>query len=272
MNFRCVLLLTLLSSLVPAANAGAQPPPPPGTPLPAPGQTPPAQPAPAQAAPAMSSVDEIVAMNLQARGGVDLLRSTESMKMSGTITSPTGPAKMTIWMKRPNRKRTETEFGGQKSVVAFDGTTAWGAMGSMPPQVIPPSPQLDEAKSRSDLDPALLDYREKGRRVELVRREKADGHDVFHLRITDKGQVTDYYVDAATGLERKMMNRISDGRNEAQMELRFSDFRDVQGRMVPFTVQQVVDGKPVAQTKLDSVEFNIPIDEGMFRMPGKAPK
>jgi hypothetical protein len=42
--------------------------------------------------------------------------------------------------------------------------------------------------------------------------------------------------------------------------------------MVPFTIQQVVDGKPVAQTKLESVEFNIPIDDAMFKMPGKAPR
>jgi hypothetical protein len=228
----------------------------------------------AQTAPASQAVmvDDVVAMNLKARGGVDLLRATESMKMSGAVTSPAGSAKMTVWMKRPNRKRTEAEFGGQKSVEAFDGTTAWVAIGDLPPQVRPPSPQLEEAKGRSEFDSPLLDYREKGRSVALVGREKADGAEVFHLRITEKGQVTHYYIDAATGLDKKMANRVSDGINTAQMELRFSDFRDVQGRMVPFTIQQVVDGKPVAQTKLDSVEFNIPIEDAMFKMPGKAPR
>jgi outer membrane lipoprotein-sorting protein len=269
----CTAFLSLLFGVALGVTApAAQTVPPQG----APPQTAPAQPPPAAAQPAAltnPTVDDVVALNLKARGGVELLRATESMKMSGTITSPTGPAKMTIWVKRPNRKRTETEFGGQKSVMAFDGTTAWGAMGSMPPQVIPPSPQLEEAKGRSEMDPALLDYREKGRRVELAGREKVDGSDVFHLRITDKGQVTHYYVDAVTGLERKQTNQISDGQNVARMELRFSDFRDVQGRMVPFTVQQVVDGKPVAQTyKVESVEFNIPIDDALFKMPGKAPK
>ena len=263
------MYLTLLLSIVlaGAADSRAQTPPP---------QTAPPQTAPLQAVPAAHSptVDEIVDMNLKARGGVDLLRATESMKMSGAVTSPAGSAKMTMWLKRPNRKRTETEFGGQKSIEGFDGTTAWVAMGSFPPQVRPPSPQLEEAKGRSEIDPLLLDYKEKGRNVALVGREKVDGAEVFHLRITDKGQVTHYYIDAATGLERKSANRISspDGQSSAQMELKFSDFRDVQGRIFPFTIQQVVDGKPVAQTKVESVEFNIPIDDAMFKMPGKAPR
>ncbi len=244
-----------------------------------------APPAPAQK-PAVQAptVDEIVARNLEARGGVDLLRATESMKMTGTVTSPMGEAKMTTWMKRPKRKRSEVEFVGKKpgsesgppaghrTIEAFDGTTAWVSIGGMPPQLIPPSPRLEEAKGRSEIDPPLLDYRERGRSVALVGREKLDGADVYHLRITDRGQVTHYYVDAATGLEKKITNRISDGQLIAQVELRFSDFREVQGRMMPFTIQQIVDGKPVAQTRLESVEFNIPIDEAMFKMPGKAPR
>jgi hypothetical protein len=219
-----------------------------------------------------ATVEDVVALNLKARGGVDLLRATESMKMVGTVTSPVGQAKMTNWVMRPNRKRTETDFGGQKNVEAFDGTTAWVSIGGLPPQVMPPSPQLDEAKKRSEIDPPLLDYKERGRSVTLAGREKVDGADVYHLRITDGGQVTHYYIDAATGLERKISNRISDGRISAQVELRFSDFREVQGRMVPFRIQQVVDGKPLAETRLESIEFNIPIDEKMFRMPGQAPR
>ena len=222
----------------------------------------------------LPTVDAIVEMNLKARGGVDVLRATESMKMSGTLTLPGGQGKMTVWMKRPNRKRTEVELGGQKTIEGYDGTTPWIRMGEMPAQLIPPTPQLEDAKGRSEMDPVLLDYKERGRSVSLVGREKSDGADVFHLRITEKGQVTHYYVDAVTGLDRKMSNRVTnpDGMLAVQVELKFSDYRDVQGRMVPFVIQQVVDGKPEGQTRVESVEFNIPIEDAMFKMPGKAPK
>ena len=220
------------------------------------------------------TVDDVVAMNLKARGGVDLLRATESMKMSGTITTPRGVAKLTVWIKRPNRKRSEMEVAGERFVEGFDGTTSWVAKGNMPPQVLPPTPQLEEAKTRSEIDPVLLDYKERGRAVTLVGREKSEGAEVIHLRIVEKGRVTHYYLDAATGLDKKVTNRMTspDGMYVAQQELRFLDYRDVQGRMVPFTVQQVVDGKPVGQTKVESVEFNIPIDDALFKMPGMAPR
>lgn len=220
------------------------------------------------------TVDDIVAINLKARGGVDLLRATESMKMSGTMTTPRGVAKLTVWIKRPNRKRSEMEVGGDRFVEGFDGTTSWVVKGNMPAQVLPPTPQLEEAKTRSEIDPVLLDYKERGRAVTLVGREKSDGGEVIHLRIVEKGRVTHYYLDAATGLDKKVTNRMTspDGMFAAQQELRFSDYRDVQGRMVPFTVQQLVDGKPVGQTKVDTVEFNIPIEDALFRMPGAAPR
>lgn len=231
------------------------------------------------------AVDEIVATNLKARGGVDLLRETESMKMTGTMTTPRGQAKLTVWMKRPNRKRTETELvstaneaaGGPRTkrvIEGFDGTTSWVAVDSMPPQILPLTPQLEEAKSRSEIDPVLLDYKERGRTVSLVAREKADGGEVFHLRIVEKGRVTHYYIDAATGLDKKVSNRVTsqDGVFAAQQELRFLDYRDVQGRMVPFTVQQVLDGKVIGHTKVETVEFNIPIADAIFKMPGSVPR
>ena len=85
---------------------------------------PPDQPAAVEAPPQGSAtVDDVVALNLKARGGVELLRATDSMKMTGTVTSPVGQAKMTNWVMRPNRKRTETNFGGQKNI-----TQVWSAL------------------------------------------------------------------------------------------------------------------------------------------------
>src|SRR3989304_8268595 len=58
------------------------------------------------------SVDEIVAKNLEPKGGMDLLRQTSSVKMTGTFrvlqpTEMTMP--MTTWAKRPNLVRQAAE-------------------------------------------------------------------------------------------------------------------------------------------------------------------
>jgi hypothetical protein len=213
----------------------------------------------------MPTVDDIVAMNLKARGGVELLRSTESMKMSGTVTLPGGQGKLTVWMKRPDRKRTEMELGGKKTVEAYDGTTPWIRMGDMPAQVIPSTPQLDEAKGRSELDPVLLDYKERGRSVTLIGREKSGGADVFHLRLQRRG--FDYYIDTVTGLDKRMSNSDSPDGMMRRRCLRFSDYRDVRGWFLCGSA--VVDGRRSRTDQSRSVEFNVPIEDGMFKMPAK---
>ena len=39
--------------------------------------------------------------------------------------------------------------------------------------------------------------------------------------------------------------------------------------MIPHTVKQMINGKPVVEMRIDSVEFNIPMDDAMFKMPKK---
>ena len=46
-----------------------------------------------------------------------------------------------------------------------------------------------------------------------------------------------------------------------------SDYRDVDGRLVPFSTKQLVNGKVMASMAMEKVEFNVPVDESVFRMP-----
>ena len=46
-----------------------------------------------------------------------------------------------------------------------------------------------------------------------------------------------------------------------------SDYRDVDGRLVPFSTRQLLNGKVMASIALDKVEFNVPVEESVFRMP-----
>lgn len=224
---------------------------------------------------AAQTVDEVVAKNLLAKGGVDLLKATTSVKITGVMKQPNGEMKMIVWAKRPNLKRVEAEmvgkekFAGQKMVQAFDGTTAWVMFGGMPPQSMPPGPQLEAAKQQAEFDSVFLDYKEQGRKIELVGKGKLEGGEVYHVTVASKdGQTKHYYIDAETGLERKAVSTVRgpDG-SLAQIEERFSDYRSVDGRMMPFSIEQIANGKPIAQTRVESVEFNVAIDEKLFQMP-----
>jgi outer membrane lipoprotein-sorting protein len=214
------------------------------------------------------TVDEIVAKNIEAKGGAAILKSTNSVRTSGKGTVQGAEATVVSATKRPYFFRNEMELAGQKMVQGFDGQTMWMSMGTLPPQALPPGPQIDGLKQISQIDSPLLDYKDKGSTIELAEPLNEDGHKQHHLIVTPKtGPKMHYYIDAGTNLESKMVIDIDEGGQKMSMEMRFSDFKTIEGRTIPFTVTQYVNGNQVGQMKYEKVEFNVPLDETLFRMP-----
>lgn len=219
------------------------------------------------------TLDDIIAMNLKAKGGLDKIRATSTVRMTGHVNAKDGPsgqaktATITMLAKRPNMMRREQMVDGENMVSAFDGKSLWMSRGTMPPQAAP-GPQAAYAAQDAEFDSVFVDYKEKGHAVALVGTEKRDGKNVFHLSVTKKGgPPQDYYLDAATGLERVVSVTVTPGGKPTTIETELSDYREVDGRMVPFTIRQLVNGTVSASTTIDTVEFNVPADDALFRMP-----
>jgi hypothetical protein len=220
------------------------------------------------------TVDDIVAKNIAAKGGAELLAATTSVRTVGKGTmQPPGTAQaaevtVTTSTKRPFFVRNEMEMSGQKLIQGFDGTTLWMSVAGMPAQSLPPGPQTEAFKTSSQIDSPLLNYKAKGTKIELGEPEAENGRKLHHLVVTPKtGPTMHYYIDPETNLESKMVIDIEEGGQKMRMEMRFSDFKEVDGRTVPFTVTQFLNGERVAQMNYEKVEFNVPMDESIFRMP-----
>jgi outer membrane lipoprotein-sorting protein len=213
------------------------------------------------------TLDEIIAKNLKSKGGLDKIRATTSVKMMGKVAADGKDVTMTIWAKRPNLMRREYSIDGQSMVNAFDGTTLWMSAGTAPAQAMP-GPQAAYAKQESEFDSVFVDYKEKGHAMEFLGKEKVNGKEAYRLKVQKKGgPPQDYYLDAGTGLEMKISTNVDQGGSPAVIVTEMSDYRDVDGRLVPFSTRQLVNGKVMASIALDKVEFNVPVDESVFRMP-----
>jgi outer membrane lipoprotein-sorting protein len=222
---------------------------------------------------AFQTLDEIIAKNLEARGGIEKLRALETVKFTGTVTIQGGPPeparepmKMTTWTKRPNLLRRDTVFPDRSASVAFDGSTMWSLDSTVgtPQQVT--GPQAMQARP-VEFDPVFLDYKERGHRVELVGTETIEGVKVHHLRVTRKeGQVEQQYLNAETGLEMRTVTAVEQGGRKILLRNELSDYRPVDGMQVPFLLRSFVDDKPTTQIQLETVEFNIPMPIEIFKL------
>ena len=227
----------------------------------------------AAAAAHAQTVDEIVAKNLQAKGGAEKWKSVSSVKMTGKISMQGMDLPMTVYAKRPNHMRQEIAMQDKLVIQAFDGTTAWlvnPMMGSEVAQELP-GPTAEMMKNSADFDGALIDYKSKGHTIEFVGKEKIDATEVYHLKVTMKnGHVQHYYLDAKSGIELKTMADVDFGTGTKQaLETEMSNYQQVNGIMIPHTVKQMMNGKPVVQMTIDKVEFNSTIDDALFKMPKK---
>ena len=221
------------------------------------------------------TVDKIVAKNLEARGGLEKFKSVNAMKIQATVTTQGMKLPVTIWSKRPNMMREETEVQGQKIVRAFDGTTAWTInpmMGGSTPQALTGS-AANMAMDSADLEGPLVNYQQKGHTIEFVGNETADGNKVHHLKITRKtGTVQHLYIDAETGLERKTVLTLEQGGRKAELEVQLTKFQSVDGLMMPAHTRQLMNGNEIAQVTVEDIELNPEIDDSLFKMPAAAAK
>ena len=216
------------------------------------------------------TVDEIVAKNIKAKGGAEKWKSISSVRMTGTFSAQGMEMPMTVYAKRPNLSRQDITLKGMKVVQAFDGVTPWMMPpGSDVPQEIK-GPQADAMRSGADFDGPLMDYAAKGHKLELVGKEKLGSSEVYHLKLTKKdGNIEHYFLDVDSGMEVKRTAEMEAGGMKQSVETELSNFKSIDGIMIPHIMKQSMNGSPVAQMTVEKIEFNAPIDDALFKMPGK---
>lgn len=225
------------------------------------------------------TADELVAKFLAAKGGVEKLRAVQTVKITSTIVAPSAPpdARMTTWTMRPNMIRREQSGQGQTMVIGFDGTTVWVSNPVMKGVREVTGPQADATrKGAGEFDSLLLDYQKKGHIVELEGQETAGGRQLYKLKVTSKdGSVQHVFLDAQTFLEAKVVTTVDrpgaagEPAGRAELTTEFSNYQQVDGLAVPFTVRQSVGGELAATMTVQQVEFNVPMEASFFQMPAK---
>src|SRR4029077_16142662 len=73
------------------------------------------------------TLDELVAKNIEAKGGADALRALTSVRYSGKLSANAGQLHLAYAQnkKRPGEVRTEVTIQGMTAVEAYDGKEAW---------------------------------------------------------------------------------------------------------------------------------------------------
>lgn len=222
------------------------------------------------------TVDEIIAKNVQARGGLDKIKSVQTIRSTATMTMGPGmEAPGLMIQKRPDMARLEFTVQGLTAIQAYDGKDAWQIMpftGKKDPETMSADDKKD-LEENADIDGPLVDYKSKGNKVELLGKEKLEGTDAYKLRVALKnGDVITMYLDADSFLEIKEELKRNVRGSEQEVEAVMGDYKEVNGLMFPFATENGIKGSQQKQKiTISKIELNTPVDDAIFKMPPAAP-
>ncbi|MBO0932210.1 outer membrane lipoprotein-sorting protein [Fibrella aquatilis] len=218
------------------------------------------------------TVDEIVDKHIAAMGGEDKLKTVTSLitERSLSVQGMEIPTVMTIVVGKSLRSESTIMGNAMVQVVDGGGSTGWSIkpammQGTGEPEDMP----ADQIKQQvGQLDPfgPLHNYKDKGNKVELVGKEKVDGKDAYHMKVTTKeGNTIDEFLDANTYLVSKVKSVM--GGQEG--EIAFSDYKDVDGIKFANTMEIANPQMGTLTMTTTKTQVNAKVDESIFKKPAK---
>jgi hypothetical protein len=257
----------------------------------------------AASAAASLPVDQILARNAAARGGLEAWRKVTAVSMTGQMdankprssrpdyhppmvnpkhppapgAAPAAPVDdpdkvvelpYRLDMKRPLKTRLEIDVDGKTAVQVYDGVHGAKIRPYLGRDAAEPytAAELQLAAAEQELDGPLVDHERKGTKVALEGIDKVNGSDAYKLKLTFKnGTVRHVWVDATSFLDVKIDgSRHLDGKTHI-IETYLKNYKPVNGLMFPMLTETVIQGVP-GSTKITvaTVSVNPTLDDSRF--------
>jgi hypothetical protein len=217
------------------------------------------------------TAQQILDRYVEAAGGRAALEKLKSRVMKGkievTALGVTGPFE--VRAKAPNKQVSTVEFEGFGAMrEGFDGTVAWAVA---PLQGVRTKSGGELARvQRSTVFPRELKFRETYDRLEAKGASKVGAADTWVLEGTVKnGKPDRLYFDQKSGLLLREETVVESPVGEMNFQIDLSDYRDIDGIKVPFTMRVPQPAEVGFQIRFDEVKHNVDLADTEFAKPAQ---
>jgi len=218
------------------------------------------------------TVDEIIAHYIKTIGGMEKIKAVSTLRRTGKYTGGGGfEAAVLQENKRGTSVREEFSLQGMTEINAYDGKTGWKIEpwnGKKDAEALGEE-EMKSILEDSDFDGPLVNYKQKGNKVEFVGMDQFEGTDTFKLKVTvPNSDVYFYYLDTDYYVPIKIDTKRLIRGAEREYETALGDYKEVAGWFLPYSIETNTKGsQDKSKVVYDKIEANVPIDDGRFRMP-----
>ncbi len=198
------------------------------------------------------TADEIIEKNIKALGGLDKLKSIQSVVMEGKINAQGMEIPINMALVKNEAMRTDFSVMGMNCWVIMTKDSGWMFMpmqGQTKPEPMPMD-AIKEGVDQLDLEGELVGYKEKGNSIEYLGMDDVEGTDCHKIKVITKNGNTHYYlIDPKSFYTVRKISKQKAGGKEMDIQVDMGNYKEVEGGYVfPFTVTSM--GGPVEMTKI----------------------
>lgn len=218
------------------------------------------------------TAEDLVAKNLQAKGGLEKIKAIKSIRMTGQYEAGGFRATVGQESKRPEMMRQTFTVQGMTQIQAYDGSSGW-QISPFGGRKDPEDLGEDEVRGlaeEADFDGPLVDAQAKGNKIEFLGHDQVDGDDALKLKVTLKnGDILYYYLDPDTFIEIQIEKQQFIRGSVRESLTALGSYKPVNGVMYPFSIESGPKNNPDQRGKITmtKIEANVPIEDSEFKMP-----
>ena len=219
------------------------------------------------------TAEELVAKNLEARGGMENIRAIKTLRMRGRLQQGGFIAQIAKTSVAPNFLRQTFTVQGMTQIQAYDGSSGWRISpfeGRKDPELLGED-DLRGFVEDADFYGPLVDFKTKDNRIEYLGHNTVDGDDAYRLKVTlANGDIVYYYLDPDTYLEIRIekMQFVRGAVIESVTNL--GSYKKVAGVYFPYSLEfgsKRQDPSDFAKVTIDKIEANVTVEPAQFKMP-----
>jgi hypothetical protein len=221
---------------------------------------------------------ELVAKNIEAKGGAAALQAVKSLRREGRLVVNGGQFVLELaeTKQRPDSIRTEVSMQGLSQVQAYDGKDGWriDPFGGRKDPERMPADDVKEFIEDASIDGVLPDAAAAGDLIEYLGTEDVDGTPAHKLKVTRKeGGVQYVYLDPDYFLEIRIESqRVVRGVKRTSVT-DFGNYEKVGGVFWPLSIESGLKGEgDPAKFEYKSAAVNPTIAPDYFSFPATAKK
>lgn len=220
------------------------------------------------------TADDIIAKYVKTVGGMDKIQAVKALRRTGKVIVGGGfEIPIVEENKRPNFVRQDITIQGLVGTNAYDGKAGWKIepwQGKKDPEALSEA-EMKAIIDDADFDGPLVNYKQKGNKVEYVGMDEVEGTDVYKLRVTmANGEIRYFYMDTDYYVPIKIETKRIVRGAEIEFEAVLGDYKEVAGWYLPYSLEVGTKGSQFKQKiAYEKIEANVTVDDSRFSMPKK---